>query len=134
MADKETEPVRQRPFLLSIFCVSLFVYTGTLSLVFLLSVVFNNWVSHTVDDFFQERTVNSGLILLLSLAGLLLNGLSFFAVFSIWNMRKYGLYLLAGSSLLFLMLPFFLGFGNTNSILIMGAVNIILFLYYRRLK
>lgn len=130
--NKETPPVQERPFLLSVFCIALFVYTGILTLVFLLAVVFNHWISHTVDDFFLERTVSRGSIIALSLVAFLLNGLSFYSVFAVWHLKKHGLYTLALSSMVFLLFPFFLGFGNVSSLIIMGSVNVILFLFYKR--
>jgi hypothetical protein len=129
---KEPSPARERPFLLTVFCVALFIYSGMLTLIFLLAVVFNHWISHTVDEFFRESTISRNSILALSLVAFLLNGLSFYSVFAVWNLKKHGLYTLAMSSMFFLLFPFFLGFGSVTSLIIMGAVNVILFMFYKQ--
>ena len=130
--EKERRENQHRPFLLSVFCVALFIYTGILTLVFLLAVIFNNWISHTVDDFFLERTVTRSSIIALSLVAFLLSGLSFYSVFAVWHLKKHGLYTLAMSTMIFLLFPFFLGFGNVSSLVIMGTINVILFMHYKR--
>ena len=134
MAEKETDIKRGRPFILSIFCIALFVYSGTLSLLFLLATVFNGWISQTVADFFPEKTIDSKNILIINLAGLLLNGISFYAVYSLWRLKRSGLYIFAVAATSFLLIPFFLGFGNIYSLIMQFFLIGLLFLFYGRLK
>ena len=134
MEKQETDTMSSRPFVLSVFCVALFVYTASLTLLFLMATVFNGWVSNAVDDFFQDKEISRLNILILSALGFLLNGLSFYAVYVIWKLKRSGLYLFAISSVLFLLIPFFLGFGSVMSLLIISLVIISLFLFYSRLK
>jgi len=134
MTEKENDIVQHRPFILSILCIALFVYTGILSLVFLFSIIFNNWISNTISDFFPERNIENRSILILSVIGFLLNGISFFSTYTIWKLRKSGLYLFSVASILFLIYPFFLGFGNYYSVVVMIVIVGLLFLFYRRFK
>ena len=134
MAEKEIETPAGRPFILSIFCIALFVYSGVLGFTFLLAVIFNGWISHTVAGVFTEMDISRGSIVGFSAVSFLLNGLSFFSVYLIWNLKRLGLYLFSLSAMLFLLLPFFLGYGDPYSLVIMSVVIIFLFLHYRRLK
>lgn len=134
MEAKDIDSTPGRPFILAIFCIALFVYTATLSLIFLFATIFNRWISNIVVDFFPDRNINSTNLLLLSATGFLLNTLSFYAVYSVWKLKRSGLYILMITSLLFLMLPFSLGFGNYYSVIIIFVLNGLLFLFYRKLK
>jgi len=134
MTEKENDIVHHRPFVLSILCIALFVYTGTLSLIFLFSILFNGWLSNTISDFFPERDVENRNILVLSVIGFLLNGIAFFSTYNIWRLKKSGFYLFASSSVLFLIYPFFLGYGNYYSVGVMIVIIGLLFLFYRRFK
>lgn len=134
MAEKVTHNKGTRPFILSIFCIALLVYSGTLSIIFLMASVFNSWISQTVSDFFPERDIDPMHILVISLVSFLLNAVSFYAVYSIWNLKRSGLYIFAVAALLFLLIPVFLGFGNYYSLVIIGGLILLLFLFYRRLK
>ena len=134
MTEKENDIIHHRPFVLSILCIALFVYTGILSLIFLLSILFNGWISNTISDFFPERNIVNRNILILSLVGFLLNSISFYSTYAIWRLRKFGLYLFSVASILFLIYPFFLGFGNFYSVVVMIIIIGLLFLFYRRFK
>ena len=132
MTEKPTEKIRKRPFLLSVICIALFVYTGVLSLIFLLALVFNGWMHETVNGFFPEQEIDPMQILLIGSAGFFLNGLAFFAVLSMWRLKRYGLYLFVLSSFLVFLVPYFLGYGNAQSLLIIGVFNLLLFLFYSK--
>lgn len=134
MKENESNQNVTRPFFLSILCISLFVYTGALSLIFLLSSLFNKWISNTLSDFFPERNIENINILLLSLVALVLSTASFFSVFLIWQLKKSGLYLFIISSLLFLLYPFIFGFGNYYSLGIMGVIILLLLLFIKKFK
>jgi hypothetical protein len=134
MAEKENEKITTRPFILSVFCIALFVYTGMLSIIFMLVTLFNRPISITVADFFPERMITRENILLLSIVGAALNLLSFFSVMFIWRMKRTGLYVFTLASLIFLLLPFFMGFGDFTSLIIMGIIIAVLFLFHNRLK
>ena len=134
MENHESIPVARRPFLLSVFCIALFVYTGFLSIIFLLATLFNKWMSSAIDDFFPMRVVSRAEVLFLSILGLLLSGISFYSVISIWRLKRAGLYIFTTSMLLFQAIPFVFGYGNVLSIIVMGVVVLCLFLFYKRLK
>lgn len=121
-----------RPFFLSILCVSLFVYTGILSLIFLLSIIFYGWISNTLADFFPEREIVKTNILWLSIIAFLLSGASFYATFLMWRLKKSGLFLFILSSLAFQAFPFLFGFGNYYSLIIILVIIVLLLLYWRR--
>lgn len=133
MAEKE-KTSRTRPFFLAVLVMALLVHTATLAIVFLLAVIFNGWITNTVNEYFPEQTITRTNIVLVNLSGFLLNSLSFSGAYSLWHMKRWGLYLFAVTSILFLLLPFMLGYGNYTSLIILGVVIGFLFLYYRRLK
>ena len=134
MENQEPVSAARRPFLLSVFCIALFVYTGFLSIVFMLATFFNKWISSAIDDFFPMREVSTAEVLFLSVLGLLLSGISFYSVVSIWRLKRAGLYIFTFSMLFFQAIPFVFGYGHVLSIIVMGVVILCLFLFYKRLK
>lgn len=123
---------KTRPFILSVLCIALFVYSVTLSLIFLFSMVFNKWISNTLAIYFPERQIESGNIFFLSLVGFVLAGSSFIGTYLIWRLRRAGLYIFSIMSLLLLAFPFLFGFGNLYSLLIIGFMIVLLFAFYKR--
>lgn len=134
MSENTVGENKKRSFFLSVLCMSLFVYTGMLSLIFLFAVVFSEWFSITLTDFFPDRSIDKKEILLLSGVALVLNSIGVYASVLIWNLKKTGLYLFSLSSLLFLLLPFFFGYGSIYSLGILTFILILLFLHYRRFQ
>ncbi len=122
-----------RPFLLSILCVALFVHSATLTIIFLLATFFNGWIFSMLQDYFPEKNINNSSVLMLSLLGFVLNGLAFTGIYNMWKLKRSGLYLYSAASLVFILFPFFLGFGNLASIIIIVVLIGLLFLFYRRL-
>lgn len=125
---------KQRPFVLSVILVSLFVYTGTMSLIFLLAILFNRWISNTLSDFFPERDIKTGDVLMLSIIAFVLTTVSFAGVYMMWKLLKPGIFVFSISALSFIGFPFIFGFGNYISIIIISSVVILLLLFWKRYK
>lgn len=126
--------INQRPFFLSVILVSLFVYSGTMSIIFLLASIFNKWISNTLSDFFPEKNIDPGNILMLSLIAFVLTATSFAGVYLMWRLKKKGLFIFSISALLFIGYPYLLGFGNYLSIFIILTVVVIVFLFWKKFK
>jgi hypothetical protein len=114
--------------------MALFVYTGMLTVIFLFALLFSEWFSITLSDFFPDRSVEKEKILLLSGVALVLNSIGLFASILIWRLKKTGLFLFTLSSLLFLVLPFLFGYGSLYSLAILSFVLVLLFLHYGRFQ
>jgi hypothetical protein len=134
MTDSSQPTENNRPFLLSILCIAIFVYAGFLAFLFLLSVIFNGWITATLIDFFPEKTFSGRFILLISLIGLILNTVSVIGVYYLWKLRKAGFFLYLISNLIFIFLPFVVGYGNLYSSAILILILLLISIYYRKLK
>lgn len=123
-----------RPFLLSILCISIFVYAGFLAILFLLAIIFNQWVTNTMIDFFPEKILTNGLVLAISILGLVVNGTSVIGAMNLWKLRKVGFYLYLISSLVFILVPFLIGYGNNYSAIIQILFILLIALFLKKLK
>jgi len=123
----------KRPIILTIICIAIAVYTLVLSMAFLAALIFNNWISITLNDYFEGNHIAPGSFFWLALSGLILNLLSFFAAIRLWQLKKMAYYLYVGCSLFFVLFPFVLGFGNYYSLIIIGLFIGLLSLFLKKL-
>lgn len=130
----ETDPleiIKTRPFFLSILCTAIAVYTFVLSIAFLITLIYNEWVIKTLNDYFDDKTLPNNIVFWSSVIGLTLNIISFYGILKIWRLKITGYYLYSASSLLFVMFPFIIGFGNIFSVSIIIAIIAILSLFVK---
>lgn len=122
-----------RPFFFSVICFSIFIYSGFLSLLFLLALINNNWVTQILIEYFPEKSISSTSVFLLSSAFLVLNILSFSGTYLLWKMRRTGFFIFLFATLVIIALPFILGYGNLISSAILLIVVLLIAIYYNRL-
>lgn len=134
--NNEAEKVKtiERPFLLSILCVSVFVYSTVFSIIFFLGIFFNGWVTKVVNDFMSSTNYSTTEVMLFSGIGFLLYLLSFFGVLLIWRLRRIGLILYILSASLIAGLPILIGFGSYVNLLIMSCLVLFFLAFIRKIN
>ena len=88
-----------RPLLLGIFCIFSFVFFGTLSLLFLLSVFYSGWISDVIDQYTHD-SYSKTQVLLITLGGFVLHATTFTGAVQMWNLKKSGYWLFSISILI----------------------------------
>ncbi len=134
MTESSQQIISKRPFFLSILCIAIFIYAGFLALLFLFALIFNTWVTSTLNDFFPEKTLNSNNVVLISLIGFVLNIVSVAGAIYLWKLRKIGFYLYLLSNLIFIFFPFLIGYGNLYSAAILILILLLIVLFLKKLK
>jgi hypothetical protein len=134
MTDSSKLTEYSRPFLFSILCISIFVYAGFLAFLFFLALLFNAWVTATLHDFFPEKTLTVDYVFLISLVGFILSTTSVAGAIYLWKLRKIGFYFYLISNLIFIFLPFVVGYGNIYSAAILIMILLLISIYFRKLK
>lgn len=134
MTDSSQETIIKRPFFLSILCIAIFVYAGFLAALFLFALLFNIWVTITLEGFFPEKNLITNNVILISIIGLILNIVSIFGAIFLWKLRRKGFYIYLFSNLIFILLPFFIGYGNIYSSTILVIMLLLITIFYRKLK
>ncbi len=132
--DKSFKDTVNRPFFLSIICIAIFVYAGFLVTLFLFGLIFNTWVTATLDDFFPEKNLISNNVVLISTIGFILNIASIIGAVYLWKLRKIGFYLYLLSNLIFIFSPFLIGYGNLYSASILILILLLIVLFLKKLK
>lgn len=134
MTESSEQINTSRPFFLSILCIAIFVYAGFLTFLFLLGIIFNQWVTNTLVDFFPEKTLTNGLVLIISILGFVVNGVSVLGAVFLWKLRRTGFYLFLISNLVFILFPFLIGYGNYYSTVIIIVMLLLIALFLKKLK
>lgn len=131
--NQELTPKAQRPFFLSILCVAIFTYSSLFILVFLIAIFFNSWIAGVLNDFLANGNVNHSYLIILSVVGIVLYSMSFYAALLIWKLRRKGFYIFLLSSFLIIAFPYLLHFGNVISAIVLLILNLLILIYYRKL-
>jgi hypothetical protein len=128
------EIIERRPFFLSILCMVVFVYSTFFILILSTGLIYRNWITGVLNDFAQSRQFETSSVILFSVSGVFLYGLSFAGALLMWRIKKIGYYLYVFSSAMIFLIPLFFGFENITNVIIFSVLIILFSLYYRRLK
>ena len=128
----ETITTANRPFMLSLLCITLMVYAATLVVIFFLLLIFNNWVTQVVSDYFSRQSINRNEILIISSIGFVLHVGLFLSGILLWKLKKKGFYLMVVCFAILALLPFIFGFGSWLSIIIYGLMVVLVSLFYKK--
>ncbi len=82
----------RRPFGLSVLLVFSFVYNGILLLVMLLGLIYPGIVQTILQQYYKSVYISTGTSFILTLAGTLVFGISFYGLIMMWKMRRRGFY------------------------------------------
>lgn len=134
MTDSNEQINTSRPFFLSILCIAIFIYAGFLAFLFLLAIIFNQWVTNTMVDFFPEKILTNAHVIIISILGFVLNCVSVIGALYLWKLRKKGFYLYLISNLVFILFPFLIGYGNLYSAVILVLIILLIALFLKKLK
>lgn len=132
--DSQPQVKHQRPFLLSVLLLALFVYSGLMSLLFLLALIYTHWLTDVVNDYLGNTEVQQQGVLLLSVAGFILHLVSLTGIIFMLRMKRIGFYLFVTAVLLIIVLPFFFGYGSIYSAIIFLLTIIFLGFFYQKLR
>lgn len=98
-ANETIERPETRPVLLTIFCLSTFVFFVTLSVLFFIGIIYSDLITGVTDQYIPENKYSTSQFRVLFIAGFLLHALAFAGVILIWRLKKAGYYLLGVSCL-----------------------------------
>ncbi|MCB2219814.1 MAG: hypothetical protein KQI35_05405 [Bacteroidetes bacterium] len=122
-----------RPFLLTILCIAFMVFSVFLSILFLLAIFQNNWITDVLTDYFPERAVSPSFVLFFSLAGFVTYSSATIGAILMLKMRKIGFYIYLLSTLIIIMVPHLMSYGNWYASGIFISMAILFALYFRKM-
>lgn len=125
---------QHRPFILSILCFIVFVYSSVFFTLFTFSAIFYHWISFILHDFLPDIQIDKLTILLVSVIGMVLYAGSFLGAFFIWKLKRAGYFIYLMASLITAILPFFFDMGNPISPITFAILIFTLSFYLRILK
>lgn len=123
-----------RPFVLSLLCFVVFVYSAFFILMFAAAILFNGWITRVFNDYVPERNITSSVIMIVCFASIVLYGLSFLGALLLWKQKFKGLLIYIISSVLIAVIPFLFGFGNFITVIVFAVLIVTFALFYHRLE
>jgi len=126
------ESVTKRPYLLSVMCVALFVYSATITLIFGIAILYKSWITIVVTDYFSGFEFSTRNIMFLSLAGLITHISLLFSAILLWRLKRLGYFFLILTLATLILLPYLVGFGNRLSAIVYVILIGLFSIYYRR--
>ena len=132
--DIEKQVTTKKPFILSLLCIVFFVHSAIMALLFLSGMIFNSWLTEVVNNYSERRSFGNTQILIFSIIGFLLYGVSFIGTWYLWKMKKKGLLILSISVFLILASTYIIGAGSLTNSIIYVFLLLFLTLSYRKLN
>ena len=111
MPDVDIEKAK-RPKFLTLICLIALAYNGLLTLVFFFGILMSLGMGNTLMTYAELYNLPSNKILLVSISGFLLFGVSFWGILKIYKLQILGLYIYLISSILLIILQLTQGFIN----------------------
>lgn len=134
MTEKQSTKHSGRPFFLSALSFAFLVYAGFLTVLFLISIFSNKWLTNVLSDFLPEMILTRTNVFSFSLTGFILYGLSSLGTILILRLKRIGFYLILFSTLLIILIPHLMGFGSTEASIVFSAVIILFAIFFRKLQ
>lgn len=103
---------KSRPFFLSILGTAYLVYSGLVSLLFIVAIIKNAWFTSVLADFFSNMVISSTAVLLFSIVALIVHLASFAGTILMLQLRRIGFYIYLISNLLMITIPHILNYGS----------------------
>jgi hypothetical protein len=132
-SEENLEKRIQRPFLLTILCIAFLVYSSFLTILFLLAIFSNNWITDVLVDYFPERVVTPSFVLFFSLIGFISYLSSTIGTILMLKMRKIGFYIYFIATLVIVMIPHLMNYGNWYASGIFICLTILFAIYHRKM-
>ena len=129
--DEIQESVIKRPYLLSVLCVALFVYSATITLIFGIALLYNSWITNVVTDYYSGFEYTTRNIVYLGIAGLIIHIFLLVSAVMLWQLKRLGYFLLIITLAALIFLPFLSGFGSWLSAIVYIIIIGLFSIYYR---
>ena len=124
----------KRPKFLTLVCLIALVYNGLLTLVFLSGILLSLGLENVLTTYAELYELSSSQILIISIAGFILFGTSFWGVLKIYNLRRAGLYIFLTTGLLLVLAQLTQGLVNWYFISVYLFFTIVFLLFFKRLS
>lgn len=138
MAKESIEPgikdIRKRPLFLSLLCISAFVYAGFFTILFLIGIINNAWLTQILNDYLIDNEVNKSSMFFVIFIGLLLHIAIFWGTIKIWQLKRSGIYTYIISLFILIAYHYLIGIGNIYMTLFFLLFIIVITLHFRIIK
>ncbi len=124
----------KRPKFLTLVCLIALVYSGLLTLVFLSGIFLSLGAGDIIITYADLYELPRSRIIVASIAGFLLFGVSFWGILKIYHLQRMGFYIFLITGLLLVLLQLTQGFVNWYFFTVYIVFSIIFLLFFKRLS
>jgi len=128
------QPFIKRPFLLSVLSIIILTYSGALSLITLSLSIKYEWVADVFNDYLPDRNFNNTKVLMMSVSGLLIFGLTFWSGLLIWRMKYKGFIIFLSITIITIFVLAFSGYGYVPEYITLIGIVLLVFFYSVKIK
>jgi len=132
--NEKEKPLPKRPFFLSILGTAYLVYAVFLTIVFLIAILRNVWITEVLTDYLPDISLTRMNVFVFSLAAMGLYILSGIGVIMMLRLKKAGFYLFLIATLLIILVPHLLGFGSWLATGIFIVVLLLFAIFLRKMQ
>ncbi|OQX79666.1 MAG: hypothetical protein B6D61_03160 [Bacteroidetes bacterium 4484_249] len=133
-ANQATKTENSKSFLLSLLSVVILTYSGVLELFTIALSVKYKWVTEVLNDYMTNESFSETKVLMLSLTGMVIFGITFWSALLIWKLKKSGFVIYVSITIITIFVLKLSGYGYMPEYITLIGIMIFMFFYMIRTK
>ena len=136
MNNKEKAPIsiNSKSFLLSVLSIVILTYSGTLELFTIVLVIKYKWVTQVLNDYLPNESFSETKVLILSLTGFVIFGITFWSAVLIWRLKQSGFVIYISITIFTIFVLVFSGYGYIPEYITLICIVFLIFFYSVKIK
>ena len=132
--NQATKTENSKSFLLSIFTVVILTYSGVFELFTVALSIKYKWVTEVLNDYMPNESFSETKVLMFSLSGMLIFGITFWSALLIWKLKKAGFVIYISITIITIFVLKLSGYGYMPEYITLFGLLILMIFYLFKLK
>jgi len=132
--NQATKTENSKSFLLSLLSVVILTYSGVLELFTIALSIKYKWVTEVLNDYMPNESFSETKVLMLSLTGMVIFGITFWSALLIWKLKKSGFVIYFSITIITIFVLKLSGYGYMPEYITLIGIMIFMFFYMIRTK
>ena len=132
--NQATKTENSKSFLLSLLSVVILTYSGVLELFTIALSIKYKWVTEVLNDYMPNESFSETKVLMLSLTGMVIFGITFWSALLIWKLKKSGFVIYFSITIITIFVLKLSGYGYMPEYITLIGIMIFMFVYMIRTK
>ena len=132
--NQATKTENSKSFLLSLLSIVILTYSGVLELFTIALSIKYKWVTEVLNDYMPDESFSKTKVLILSLAGVIIFGITFWSAILIWKLKRTGFVIYISITIITIFVLKLSGYGYIPEYITLFGIMIFIFFYMIRTK